>query len=31
MLPPDAVASAVVYAATQPPEVDVELIRLARS
>ena len=31
MLPPEAVASAVVYAATQPPEVDVELIRLARS
>ncbi len=31
MLAPDAVASAVVYAATQPPEVDIELIRLARS
>ena len=31
MLAPNAVASAVLYAVTQPPEVDVELIRLSRS
>jgi len=31
MLQPNAVAAAVVYAVTQPPDVDVELIRLSRS
>lgn len=31
MLSPRAVASAVLYAVTQPPEVDVELVRLSRS
>ncbi|HKW09593.1 MAG TPA: SDR family oxidoreductase [Gemmatimonadaceae bacterium] len=31
MLPPNAVASTVLFAVTQPPEVDVELVRLARS
>ncbi|HEY7233369.1 MAG TPA: SDR family oxidoreductase [Gemmatimonadaceae bacterium] len=31
MLPPNAVAATVLYAVTQPPEVDVELVRLARS
>jgi NADP-dependent 3-hydroxy acid dehydrogenase YdfG len=31
MLSPNAVAAAVVYAVTQPPEVDVELIRLSHS
>ena len=31
MLPPEAVANAVVYAVSQPPEVDVELVRLSRS
>lgn len=31
MLTPHAVAAAVLYAVTQPPDVDVELIRLSRS
>jgi NADP-dependent 3-hydroxy acid dehydrogenase YdfG len=31
MLSPDAIAAAVLYAVTQPPEVDVELVRLSRS
>jgi|SRR5690348_10076399 len=31
MLPADAVAAAVLYAVTQPPEVDVELVRLSHS
>jgi len=31
MLAPHAVAAAVLYAVTQPPEVDVELVRLSRS
>lgn len=31
MLSPKAVAAAVLYAVTQPPEVDVELVRLSRS
>ena len=31
MLSPKAVAAAVLYALTQPPEVDVELVRLSRS
>ena len=31
MLLPDAIAAAVLYALTQPPEVDVELVRLSRS
>jgi NADP-dependent 3-hydroxy acid dehydrogenase YdfG len=31
MLPPNAVAAAVLYALSQPPEVDVELVRLGRS
>jgi len=31
MLQPNAVAAAVLYAVTQPPDVDVELIRLSRS
>lgn len=31
MLAPGAVAAAVLYAVTQPPEVDVELVRLSRS
>ena len=31
MLTPNAVAAAVLYAVTQPPDVDVELIRLSRS
>ena len=31
MLSPQAVAAAVLYAVTQPPEVDVELVRLSRS
>jgi NADP-dependent 3-hydroxy acid dehydrogenase YdfG len=31
MLLPNAVASAVLYAVSQPPEVDVELVRLSRS
>ena len=31
MLVPSAVAAAVLYAVTQPPDVDVELIRLSRS
>jgi len=31
MLQPNAVAAAVLFAVTQPPDVDVELIRLARS
>ena len=31
MLPAEAVAASVLFAVTQPPEVDVELIRLSRS
>lgn len=31
MLSPNAVAAAVLYAVSQPPEVDVELVRLSRS
>ena len=31
MLSPEAVAAAVLYAVSQPPEVDVELVRLSRS
>jgi NADP-dependent 3-hydroxy acid dehydrogenase YdfG len=31
MLAPQAVAAAVLYAVTQPPEVDIELVRLSRS
>jgi len=31
MLPPDAIAAAVLYAVSQPPNVDVDLIRLSRS
>jgi NAD(P)-dependent dehydrogenase (short-subunit alcohol dehydrogenase family) len=31
MLSPDAVAAAVVYAVSQPPEIEVDLIRLSRS
>jgi short-subunit dehydrogenase len=31
MLSPDAVAAAVLYAVTQPPEVDVDLVRLSHS
>ena len=31
MLAPNAVAAAVLYALTQPPEVDIELVRLSRS
>jgi len=31
MLSPDAVAAAVLFALSQPPEVDVELVRLSRS
>ena len=31
MLPPNAVAAAVVFALSQPPEVDIELVRLSRS
>ena len=31
MLPPNAVAAAVLFAVTQPADVDVELIRLSRS
>jgi len=31
MLSPDAVAAAVLFAVSQPPEVDVELLRLSRS
>ncbi len=31
MLAPNAVAAAVLYTVTQPPEVDIELIRLSRS
>jgi NADP-dependent 3-hydroxy acid dehydrogenase YdfG len=31
MLPPNAVAAAVLYAVTQPAGVDVELVRLSRS
>jgi NADP-dependent 3-hydroxy acid dehydrogenase YdfG len=31
MLQPNAVAAAVLFAVTRPPDVDVELIRLSRS
>jgi NADP-dependent 3-hydroxy acid dehydrogenase YdfG len=31
MLSPNAVAAAVLYAVSQPPDVDVELVRLSRS
>ena len=31
MLPPNAVAAAVLFALSQPPEVDIELVRLSRS
>jgi NADP-dependent 3-hydroxy acid dehydrogenase YdfG len=31
MLSPNAVAAAVLYVVTQPPEIDVELVRLSRS
>jgi NADP-dependent 3-hydroxy acid dehydrogenase YdfG len=31
MLQPNAVAAAVLYAVTQPRDVDIELIRLSRS